>query len=161
VSSFDAFDQLVLGSVYPMFIVTATAEDRAGCLVGFATQASINPRRLVVMLSKANHTFRIAGRVDHLAVHFLGHGDQRLATLFGEETGDDTDKFSRCGWTDGPEGTTLVQGTRGWAVGRVLERFDAGDHVAHLLDVVAAQVERGDAPLTAIDVSGLDPGHPA
>lgn len=38
-----------------MYVVTATAGDeRAGCLVGFASQCSIRPVRFVVWLSKVN-----------------------------------------------------------------------------------------------------------
>src|SRR4051794_41781759 len=45
---------------YPMFIVTVAAGgERAGCLVGFATQCSINPPRFLVCLSDKNRTFRV------------------------------------------------------------------------------------------------------
>jgi flavin reductase (DIM6/NTAB) family NADH-FMN oxidoreductase RutF len=40
----------IMGSLdYPMLVVTAAAAgERAGCLVGFATQASIDPARFLV-----------------------------------------------------------------------------------------------------------------
>ena len=157
----DTFDQLVLNSAYPMLIVTATAGRRAGCLVGFATQASIQPKRLLVLISKANLTFRVAREAEHLAVHFLGTADHPLATLFGEETGDEVDKFDRCDWMTGPEGTTVLPTTAGWAVGRIRERFDCGDHMGHLLDVVTAHASGPYCPLTSLDVTEMEPGHPA
>ncbi len=159
--SYEAFDHIVSNSSYPMYIVTATGEHRAGCLVGFASQASITPRRFLVMLSKANHTYRVAQRVHHLAVHFLGAADRDLAALFGEETGDDTDKFARCEWQVGPEGTTIVPASCGWAVGRIIERVDTGDHVGHLMELVEARVGRDGPPLTSRHVSDMEPGHPA
>src|SRR5581483_8280772 len=55
----------------PMVIVTAAAPDgrRSGCLVGFFTQCSIHPPRLLPCISKANHTFEVARAAPVLAVH--------------------------------------------------------------------------------------------
>jgi flavin reductase (DIM6/NTAB) family NADH-FMN oxidoreductase RutF len=77
---------------YPMFIVTAVAgRQRAGCLVGFATQTSIHPPRMLVHLTE----------------------------LFGGETGDDVDKFARTEWDEGPRGLPIVRGCPGgWWVTR-------------------------------------------
>jgi flavin reductase (DIM6/NTAB) family NADH-FMN oxidoreductase RutF len=162
-SGADAFDALVSGLDYPMYIVTAQAPDggRSGCLVGFATQASIVPPRLLVLISKLNHTWPVAERSNALAVHFLHRDNHDLADLFGEQTGDDVDKFSRCAWHDGPDGTIVLSGTRGWVVGRVLARWDAGDHVAHLIDVAHAAVDHDGSQLDYQLVRHLDPGHPA
>ena len=157
----DTFDQLVGGIDYPMYIVTATGADRSGCLVGFAAQASIGPPRLLVMLSKANHTYRTAQAIDTLAVHFLGRENHELAQLFGEDTGDEVDKFGRCDWQPGPRNTTILAGTRGWIVGHIINRTDVGDHVGHLLDPVAGDVDRAAPPLTFQAVRDMTPGHPA
>jgi flavin reductase (DIM6/NTAB) family NADH-FMN oxidoreductase RutF len=157
-----AFHSLVSNLNYPMYIVTAAADgERDGCLVGFATQASIHPPRLLVLLSKANRTFRLAQSSDTLAVHFLGRANRGLAALFGEETGDDVDKFAGCEWRGGPDGLPLLSGTRGWMVGTIIERFDAGDHVPHLLTVLSAEIDSPGEQLDFQTVRGLHPGHPA
>ena len=58
-STAEEFHSLVSGLDYPMFVVTAAAPgDRAGCLVGFTTQASIKPPWPLVLLSKSNRTYR-------------------------------------------------------------------------------------------------------
>ena len=109
-----AFEDLVGGLDYPMYVVTAAVDgERAGCLVGFAAQASIDPQRLVVMVSKANETFRIASKADVLGVHYLGQDNEDLAELFGEESGDWTDKFARCKWQEGPSGVPILADVRG------------------------------------------------
>ena len=60
------------GVDYPMFVVTARRDgDHAGCLVGFATQVSIEPARFLVGLSVANHTYDVARDATTLAVHLL------------------------------------------------------------------------------------------
>lgn len=160
----DAFNRLVTGVDYPMFVVTAGGgKEVSGCLVGFATQASIDPPRLVVMISKANHTFGVAARSPRLVVHFLHEANGDLAELFGGQTGDEVDKFGRCDWSPlPPDGPPVLAGTQGWVSGRVVERLDAGDHVAHLLTVERACVE-GPArrQLSFQATRGLVPGHPA
>jgi flavin reductase (DIM6/NTAB) family NADH-FMN oxidoreductase RutF len=159
----DAFDALVADLDYPMFIVTATADgEQAGCLVGFATQVSIDPQRLLVMLSKQNRTYEVARRAQTLAVHFLGADNDELAALFGEETGDRGDKFASCAWSAGPDGVPVLAGTRGCVVGRVIERVDTGDHVAHLLETIEVRADAVAAPpLSYQAVRDLTPGHDA
>lgn len=156
-------DELVGGLDYPMFVVTAAAGgDRSGCLVGFVTQASIDPPRFMVFVSKANHTFQVAAAADHLGVHFLSEADRPLAAWFGALTGDEVDKFAGVRWDPGPGATPVLADCRGWMVGRVLSRTDAGDHVGHLLDPVAASVTGPTGPqLSFRDVRALRPGHPA
>ncbi len=155
-----AFDRLVNRLDYPMLVVTAEADgERAGCLVGFATQCSIQPSRFLVCLSRRNHTFRVASRAGTLVVHVLGPADRALAALFGGETGDVTDKFARCRWRPGPGGPVL-QACRRWFAGRVLDRFDAGDHVAFLVEPFAAAADPVEGQLGFQDVRGLRPRHP-
>jgi flavin reductase (DIM6/NTAB) family NADH-FMN oxidoreductase RutF len=158
-----AFDELVSSVDYPMFIVTAaTGDERSGCLVGFVTQASINPARLLVMLSKRNHTYNVAQHTEMLAVHFLRRDNRELAALFGETTGDEVDKFAACRWRPGPDGVPLLDDVRGWVAGRVIARLDGGDHVAHVLETVDAGITSPDgSTLTFQMVRDFDPGHEA
>jgi flavin reductase (DIM6/NTAB) family NADH-FMN oxidoreductase RutF len=158
----EAFHALVSGSDYPMFIVTAAADGRrSGCLVGFATQASIDPARLLVMISKVNHTFEVAERASSLVVHFLHENNVDLARLFGEQTGDEVDKFENCEWKRGPDGTPVLLGVRGWVAGGILARLDAGDHVAHVISVTDAALDQPGRQLGFQAIRGMHPGHPA
>lgn len=164
VPSVDAtFHELTADLDYPVFVVTASgAGERSGCLVGFATQVSIHPPRLMVFVSKANHTAGVAAASRYLAVHVLSDRDRALARHFGEETGDQVDKFADVDWDPGPDGVPVLRGCRGWVVGRVLDRCDAGDHVGHLLELVEAQVTGPRAgQLSFRQVRSLHPGHPA
>lgn len=158
-----AFHTLVAGIDYPMFIVTTEADgERSGCLVGFVTQASIHPARLLVMISKKNHTFGVAERASELVVHFLHRGNHDLSVLFGEETGDAVDKFDRCSWqhVDGVV-PPVLDGTRGFAAGPILNRMDGGDHVAFLVEVGAARHDLDGEQLGFSAVRDMEPGHDA
>lgn len=157
-----AFRALVGGLEQPMSIVTAAASDqRAGCLVGFSTQCSIDPPRFLVLLSDKNRTYRVARDAEALGVHLLGPHDLPLAEWFGAETGDEVDTFSRFSATAGPAGVPILDASDAWFVGTILERQRLGDHVAHVLAPIAAHGHAPVPPLTLRDVRHLDPGHGA
>jgi flavin reductase (DIM6/NTAB) family NADH-FMN oxidoreductase RutF len=159
----DEIDAFVSRQDYPLYVVTAEASGhRDGCLVGFATQTSIDPLRMLVCLSRANATTRTAEQAEHLAVHQLAEDQVDVARLFGEESGDWTDKFSRCPWHRGPHDVPLLDSCAAWLVGRVLDRLDLGDHLGFLLDPVAAGTLSGtDSLLMIKGMPPVDAGHPA
>ncbi len=158
-----AFESLVGSMDYPMFVVTVNAGgERSGCLVGFVTQCSISPPRLMACLSKRNHTYRVAAGSETLALHFLGAGDMDLARLFGEETGDDVDKFAHCDWDPGPAGAPVLHGCRGWVSGRIIQRVDLGDHVGMVVEVADGEARQpSERPLGFDGLRDLEPGHDA
>ena len=147
----------------PMWILTVSdGQERSGCLVGFATQASIDPPRFLVCVSRLNHTFTPAMRAAHVVVHAAPAPEddaEGLAALFGEETGDEIDKFDRCQWHEGPEGQPILDGAPGWFVGQVVARHDFGDHVGLVLDPVAEDGTLEDA-LRFDEAKDMDAGHP-
>jgi flavin reductase (DIM6/NTAB) family NADH-FMN oxidoreductase RutF len=159
----DGWDRVVDLLDYPMFVVTTRAGDeRSGCLVGFSTQASINPPRYLVGLSNKNHTYRVAEHADRLAVHVLDRDDRALAELFGSLTGDEVDKFARCRWHEGHGGVPILDDAPAWFVARIVDRHPLGDHVAFLVEPETAHVRDGDVSLlTFAQVADLDPGHDA
>ncbi|GHB38374.1 oxidoreductase [Streptomyces xanthochromogenes] len=148
---------------YPMYVVTAVAgEERAGCLVGFASQCSIEPVRFMVWLSTANRTYRVASSAEFLAVHLLGRAQHDLAERFGGRTGDEVDKFAGLAWREGPAGTALLDAVPTWFVGRVESRVEGGDHVGFLLAPAEASAGPGDRqPFRLSDGADIDAGHPA
>lgn len=147
---------------YFMLVVTTVADgERAGCLVGFSTQCSIDPPRFLVCLSDKNRTTRVASRAQALAVHFLPDSAEDLAELFGSQTGDAVDKFTLCRWHPGPEGLPILDDCGRWFAGRILERATLGDHIGFLLEPIAA--ERADTSDTFAfhRAKRLEPGHEA
>ena len=107
-------------------------------MVGFATQVSIDPPRPGRPVHGQSHV-GVARSATDLAVHVLGRDRMALIELFGGETGDDVDKFVRCTWSDGPAACRCST-TWPWMVGRIVERYDFGDHVGHLLEPVSGEV---------------------
>jgi flavin reductase (DIM6/NTAB) family NADH-FMN oxidoreductase RutF len=158
-TGFDGFVKLL---DYPVYVVTAAAgEERAGCLVGFANQCSLEPARFAVWLSKANRTYRVARAAELLVVHLLPSHRHDLAELFGGETGDERDKFSQLPWTRGPDGTPVLTEALAWFAGRIEHRVDWGDHVGFSLAPITAGPPAEGAPLAFHDVHDIQAGHPA
>ncbi|MFJ3905453.1 flavin reductase family protein [Streptomyces sp. NPDC090025] len=149
----------------PMYVVTAASGGRrAGCLVGFASQCSIDPPRFVVWLSTANHTYRLARTAEHLTVHLLRRGDRATAELFGGETGDRVDKFARVAWRAGEGGSPVLTELPTWFTGRIEAQVEGGDHVGFLLAPLTTgrpPLSPAPPPLRYEDVRDLDAGHPA
>ena len=147
---------------YPMYVVTTRAgDDLGGCLVGFATQTSIDPPRFLVCISEANATARTVAAATHVAVHLLRRTDKGLARLFGEQSEDWTDKFAQCAWHEGPHGVPVLDDAAAWLVGEIIDRLDVGDHRGLLLRPVDSSEQSAGDVLTFQQLSDLDAGHPA
>ncbi|RII20448.1 High molecular weight rubredoxin [Streptomyces sp. YIM 130001] len=147
---------------YPMCVVTAAAGDeRAGCLVGFASQCSLDPPTFVVWLSRANHTYGVARRASHLGVHLIGREQVGVARLFGSRCGAVVDKFATLSWEPGAGRTPVLTDACAWWVGRVDGHADWGDHVGFHLSPLEAGSDPlpRQAPLRLSDVRDLTPGH--
>jgi flavin reductase (DIM6/NTAB) family NADH-FMN oxidoreductase RutF len=156
------FNELVGELDYPMFIVTTRqGEQLAGCLIGFATQCSIDPPRFLVCLSDKNLTTRLAQKADALAVHFVPSTAHDLAELFGGETGDEVDKFSRCAWHEGPEGLPILDECDNWLAATILDRHVLGDHIGFHLAPIEAHAGTPLEEFTFHRAKRIDPGHEA
>jgi flavin reductase (DIM6/NTAB) family NADH-FMN oxidoreductase RutF len=156
------FDRIVDQLDAPVFLATTwDGSERSGCLIGFATQCSIRPSRFLVCVSKANHTWGVVQDAAIVVVHVPRTGDRALVELFGEETGDEVDKFARCAWTPGPAGVPVLDGLD-WFAGRIVGRTDVGDHEALLLEPTGeGRATRREPVLGFQDVRDMEAGHPA
>ena len=157
-----AFNGLAATFDPPMFVVTAfDGDDRDGCLVGFATQCSIDPLRFLVCLSNKNRTTRIATNARRLVVHALRADQHAFAELFGGETADAADKLAQVAWHEGPDGVPVLTGCD-WFSGPVIARHpDLGDHIGFVLEIDAAEQVSAGARLSLQAVQDVDAGHDA
>jgi len=159
----EVLDDLTERADATMIVVTAAYRgERAGCLVGFHCQCSIDPVRHAIWLSKANHTCRVALQATHLGIHFLATEDKDLARLFGEQTGDEIDKFAQCDAADGAHGVPLLSACADRVVAQRKTAMDDGsDHICFVVEPVDAHRGTERMPMRLSDVSDLEPGHAA
>jgi flavin reductase (DIM6/NTAB) family NADH-FMN oxidoreductase RutF len=157
---FDEFARRVDASL--VVVTTAAGDQRAGCVVGFHTQCSIEPVRYAVWLSKANLTYRVALFASHVAVHLLTDDDRSVFELFGGTSGDRTEKFDLCNWTPAAGGIPLLDAVPTRAVLEITSRWDDGsDHLC----VVGTPIDidlGAPAPPMRLSASAIpDAGHDA
>ena len=159
----EAFAAIVARIDYPMFVATTVGSDgeRAGCLVGFATQCSIDPQRFLVCVSNKNRTYRVLRGSDALALHVVPEDADDVVELFGGETADDVDKFARCEWREGPAGLPILERCPSWFAGRVLDRIDLGDHVGHVVEPFAGEAGYEGRAYPFSRAKRVEPGHEA
>jgi flavin reductase (DIM6/NTAB) family NADH-FMN oxidoreductase RutF len=164
VSELTDFERVASALDPAMVIVTAAAGGRkGGCLVGFHTQVSIDPPRMLVCISQRNHTHGVAEEASVLAVHVVPQERREIAELFGGETDDEVNKFERCGWAEGPQGVPMLDDCPIRFAGRILHMESFGDHTAFVLAPVRGGDARGgeEAPLRLDQAEEIDPGHDA
>jgi flavin reductase (DIM6/NTAB) family NADH-FMN oxidoreductase RutF len=157
----DSFSAIMDSLDTAMIVVTTAAgNDRAGCLVGFHAQSSIDPGRYCIWLSKANYTYRVALRATHHAVHFLTASDIGLAEHFGTLTGDETDKFADLSLITGPgQIPVLAEVANRLVLNRTALLDEGGDHVCIAGDVASVHSGGPFTPLRLSAVTHLQPGH--
>jgi flavin reductase (DIM6/NTAB) family NADH-FMN oxidoreductase RutF len=157
----NAVDSLIQAVDYPLFVVTAGASGAvSGCMAGFVTQSSLRPVRFIVCVSKVNHTFAVAERASGLALHLLGADQRDMASLFGERTGDSTDKFERVQWSSGATQAPLLADCAAWVEGPILDRMSAGDHEAYLMAISDGGSGPREGQFLLSDAADFEPGHP-
>ena len=161
----EKFDRFVSAGHSPAYVVAVPGVDGAGpdaCLVGFATQCSIDPPRFAICLSKVNRTTRMLGRsAGIVAVHRLRLGDDAAARWFGGISGDDTDPFGRWSWSCGIEDVPLIEALPDRLVGREVSRHDVGDHLLVVVEPLEVHGDGEGEPFTVTDASDISPGHDA
>lgn len=157
----DDFDDLLASVDSALIVVTTAVEgERAGCLVGFHSQASMSPQQYSFCLSKANHTYRVGLRAIHFALHFLTAEDRAMAQRFGARSGEDTDKFRGLDVTTAAEGVPVLTGVPNrLIVERLTMLDDGGDHVGITARVISTEVTGPFAPLRLSQVRDLPAGR--
>ncbi len=145
----------------PAFVVTTQADGQpSGCLIGFATQTSVQPPSFMAVLPRSSHTCEVARRSGHLAVHVLAQRQTALAELFDGEPDALAGPFKRCSWRAGPCGMPILDDAIAWFVGRVAHWIDIGDHVAFIMEPVAGWApESDDDVLYLFDLEDAGPGQ--
>jgi flavin reductase (DIM6/NTAB) family NADH-FMN oxidoreductase RutF len=158
----EVFESIATSLDNPLVVVTAAYRGhRAGCLVGFHTQTSIDPSRYCVWLSKANHTYLVATSVSHVGVHFLTAADHELAEVFGTRCSQTSDKFAGRTVSSGPGDAPLLEQCAHRIVLRRTALVDCGDHVALVGDIVDACGSEPFVALRLAQITDLDAGHDA
>jgi flavin reductase (DIM6/NTAB) family NADH-FMN oxidoreductase RutF len=157
VSSIDIarFKEVLGHFVTGVAVVTAATSEGP---VGFTCQTfgalSLEPTLISFSALSASHSWPRARAVGVVGVNILSSEQEALARVFGKSG---ADKFAGIGWSPGPHGSPLIDGSLAHLEGRIEQVATEGDHD---VVVVAAQygVSHPGAPLIFYrgDYGGID-----
>ena len=124
-----------------IFLITTSDDNRpSGMIITWVTSASLIPedKRIVLALSPHNHTTQVLLRRRQFIIHLLAHDQAALVPTFGLYSSRDVDKFAALRFTlDEASGIPIVDGTCGWARGRLTSQMDSGERF-----IALAQIEK-------------------
>ena len=132
----------VLGRL-PTGVVVITGGDPqqpSGLVVGSFMSVSLEPPLVAVCPAKTSTSWPAVELAGSFCANVLSEGQEALARRFSASGGD---KFADVDWTPSPAtGAPLLDGVAAWIDCRVYERYEAGDHLLVLGEVLELSVPR-------------------
>jgi flavin reductase (DIM6/NTAB) family NADH-FMN oxidoreductase RutF len=148
----DLFDE----SKKEIFLVTSCYKGyKSGMIVTWVTSASLIPerKRIVLILSPTNYTTRMVLQNRQFIIHLLSREQVDLVPRFGLSSSEDSDKFSSVPFQLDEGGLPIIQGTYGWARGKVVSHLDGGDRLIVLAHLDMEEVHPNKEPLFVRDLT--------
>lgn len=148
--SHDAIDAAFRALDREVWVVTAAAGTRRGGLLAtWVMQASIDPERPLIIAGLApNHfTAELVDASGAMAVHLLRPEQLATAFNFALGSGRQRDKLADVACSLGASGSPLLDDCLAWFDCRIVERWDIGDRLIYLADVVAGARQSDASPL--------------
>jgi len=136
---------------YGLYIISsATADERAGCVVNTFAQVTSKPAQVSVAVNKDNHTasvIRAAGRFD--AVVLAESAPMELIGTFGFKSSTDIDKFAEVVYQADEAGIPYVtEHVCARFSARVVDSLDLGSHILFIGEVEEAEKLSDEPPMT-------------
>ena len=133
-------------------VTIATTRGPDGQPVGMTanafTSASLDPPLVLFCLARSAASFAAMEAAERFAVHVLHAGQEAVSSTFARSAADGADKFAGVGWHWSADGVPLLDEYLARLQCTIVERVDAGDHVAYLARAdVADTVDGASAPL--------------
>jgi 3-hydroxy-9,10-secoandrosta-1,3,5(10)-triene-9,17-dione monooxygenase reductase component len=126
-------------------ITIVTTRGAAGELVGFTASSfnsvSLEPPLVLFSLGRASSSWDAFIHADLFGVNVLRESQQDLSTRFAKTA---TDKFEGVPYELGATGVPLLKGVLAHFECRVRHRYDGGDHVIFVGEVLHFEHDEGD-----------------
>jgi 3-hydroxy-9,10-secoandrosta-1,3,5(10)-triene-9,17-dione monooxygenase reductase component len=132
-------------------VVTTRAGDRiAGMTVSSFSAVSLDPPLVLVCADKKALTLPLIAEAGVFAVNVLAHDQFELSAQFAL-SGNEELRFEGLAWREGPTGSPWLPGVVAVLDCRIVAAHDAGDHVIHVGQVEAAEIDPEREPLLYYD----------
>ena len=135
--------------LHGVYIVTVRAKDKMnGMTAAWVSQVSFSPLLLMVSIAPPRYTHGLVEQAGYFAVNTLPEGREDLAKHFGFRSGRKVDKFERVPFSDGPNGSPILDDAMAYAECRLTQSVTAGDHTLFIGEVIAGDIlKKGIQPL--------------
>jgi flavin reductase (DIM6/NTAB) family NADH-FMN oxidoreductase RutF len=130
--------------------MAAHKQNRGGMVATFVNQASIVPHmpRVMAGVAKTHETCALIEGSAAFALHLIDESQLDLVWRFGLQSSRDADKFADVDNTTTVTGSPLLGDAVAWLDCRVESRFDIGDRIVFLAEVVDGKRLRDARPLS-------------
>jgi len=138
-----------------LFVLTAAAGGaETGMLASWVQQCSFTPPRVSVAVAKERWVLPHLTDGAPFAVNVLAEGEKKLVAHFGKGFAADAPAFTGLDVTLTADGAPVLTAAHAHLACRVAARFDAGDHVLVIGDVVGGAVHHDARPATHVRRTG-------
>jgi flavin reductase (DIM6/NTAB) family NADH-FMN oxidoreductase RutF len=132
-------------ALFPTGVAVLTTRAPDGIPHGLTVNAfcslSLDPPLVLVAIDRACSLLDTFAKAERFSINFLSVDQQDLSVRFSQLP---EGRFTGVPWTEGAEGTPLIDGAIGSIECRTTQVIDAGDHRALIGEVVGASVGEGD-----------------
>ena len=136
---------------YGLFVVTTRdGEKQNGCIVNTVSMLTDNPKRIVVVVNKANNTEELLRKTGNFNVSILTESAPfEIFKQFGFCSGRDTDKFAGESYPKTENGIYYIdKHTNAVLSARVINAIDYGTHTLFVAEVTGAKTLSGEKSVT-------------
>lgn len=126
-------------------VTVVTTKDSNGQNFGITanafTSVSLDPPLVLVCIDKNAQCYPCFEESGIFAVNILNQQQQEISRRFATKG---IDKFEGLSWRSGSSGAPLIDGAVGYVECRIVERFEGGDHMIYLAEVICGTVTSGE-----------------
>lgn len=144
-SAFDSRDfRTALGQFATGVAIVTGRNSRDRCIgltVNSFASVSLDPPLVLWSLGKSSTEYSDFTKARHFAINVLGADQHHLSRRFSEQV---EDRFAELDCSDCIEGCPLLKGATAHFVCRIVRKFQGGDHVIFLGEVVHYRYQGGE-----------------
>ncbi len=138
-----------------LFVLSLTTAGReTGMLASWVQQCSFTPPRVSAAVAKERWVLPELTDGTAFVVNVLGEGEKKLVAHFGKGFGPDEPAFADLNVTYSADGAPVLTAAHAHLECRVSGRYDAGDHVLIVGEVVGGAVHHDARPATHVRRTG-------
>jgi flavin reductase (DIM6/NTAB) family NADH-FMN oxidoreductase RutF len=134
---------------WPVTLIGAAHEGRYNVMTAsWVSQVSFNPLMVMVSIAPERYTYELIQKSGEFVVSILAKDQAEVAHFCGSRSGKEVDKAGQLKLDTEPGKVVKVPLLRGCIANlecKVVATQEAGDHVIFIGEVVAGNVDRGDA----------------